>query len=510
MSKPTFTSLFSGCGGADLGAIAAGFEPCESVEYDPQLAELHKANIGGKCHVMNILDCDPFKFERPTVLHASPVCKAFSTANANKGEKQLDIDCAIKTAEFIKVLQPPTFTLENVQAYGRSKAFNIILEMLYSQGYWVNYQVLNAADFGGIYQCPFHTVNYVQNPYPTATAQVSVDSFATMRCEDQVKHLAWLVAASLGKATKQEYVENVTVQKLLYIAQLLEQRENPTQVGLEVDILMTEGISKSALTGNISESIDMLLKECLAENSQRQKLSITSMETKQTIVRTIYKCLRITLNTSDIIVQKHDECPLCKRYGVPQSRRRLILIAVKSGFIPALPQPEKHIGWYEAIADKVHDLPDSKLADWQLKALPSEIRESLLLSGTYVSHSNKIPDMRSPNTPCFTQTATIDKHPTRCILIENTGARSDRPLQAKQAEEPCWTLRAMGQDGHYHRANALLENAKIKALDIACLARLQSFPDDYKWSGKKSLDGKGIGNSVPPLMYEKILRSVCS
>jgi len=66
----------------------------------------------------------------------------------------------------------------------------------------------------------------------------------------------------------------------------------------------------------------------------------------------------------------------------------------------------------------------------------------------------------------------------------------------------------MGHDGHWHKANALLEDAKIKALDIACLARLQSFPDDYEWSGKKSLDGKGIGNSVPPLMYEKILRSV--
>ena len=512
MNKPTITTLFSGIGGCDLGAIAAGSEPCESVEYDPQLAELHKANIGGKCHVMNILDCDPFKFERPTVLHASPVCKAFSTANANKGEKQLDIDCAIKTAEFIKVLQPPTFTLENVQAYGRSKAFNIILEMLYSQGYWVNYQVLNAADFGGIYQCPFHTVNYVQNPYPTATAQVSVDSFATMRCEDQVKHLAWLVAESLGKATKQEYVENVTVQKLLYIAQLLEQRENPTQVGLEVDILMTEGISKSALTGNISESIDMLLKECLAENSQRQKLSITSMETKQTIVRTIYKCLRITLNTSDIIVQKHDECPLCKRYGVPQSRRRLILIAVKSGFIPSLPPKEKHIGWYEAIADLVHDLPDSNLADWQLKALPSEIREHYFYS--YKSEAMGNADLTSMLNPSTTLLALkcakngIDGY--KAILIENTGARSDRPLQTKQVEEPCWTLRAMGQDGHYHKANALLENAKIKALDIACLARLQSFPNDYKWSGKKSLDGKGIGNSVPPLMYEKILRSVCS
>ena len=304
MSKKTFTALFAGGGGADLGAIAAGLEPCESVEYDPAIAEVHKANINGKMHVANILDCDPYRFEKPDILHASPVCKQFSTANANKGEAQLDIDCARKVAEFIQVLQPKHFTLENVEAYRKSKSFHLIVEMLHKLGYFCNWQVLNAADF-----------------------------------------------------------------------------------------------------------------------------------------------------------------------GVPQSRRRLILIAVKDGFIPSLPPKEKHIGWYEAIADKVHDLPDSQLAEWQWKRIPKMF--------------NSI----------------------NAILIENTGARSDRELQTRAADEPCWTLRAMGQDGHYHRANAVL-NTRIVALDIACLARLQSFPDNYQWSGKKSLDGKIIGNSVPSLMYQKILQSI--
>jgi DNA (cytosine-5)-methyltransferase 1 len=333
MNNLISADLFSGAGGVAQGMRQAGFIHAWGLEFDPAIAEIYKANHG-QVYVQNILDADPYKFEKVDLLHASPVCKSFSTANAKKGEKQLDIDCAIKTAQFIQVLQPPTFTLENVQAYGKSKAFNIILEMLYSQGYWVNYQVLNAADF-----------------------------------------------------------------------------------------------------------------------------------------------------------------------GVAQSRRRLILIAVKSGFIPSLPPKEKHIGWYEAIKDKVHDLPDSKLADWQLKALPDEIRESLLVPAGNTSFA-----IGEPQEPSFTMTSAHGSYNVKAILIENTGARSDRALQTRNADESCWTLRALGQDGHYHRANALLENARIVALDIACLARLQSFPDDYKWSGKKSLDGKGIGNSVPPLEYSKILK----
>jgi DNA (cytosine-5)-methyltransferase 1 len=334
MNKLTSADLFSGCGGVAQGMKQAGLTHAWGLEFDPQIAEIYRANHGD-VYVQDILDADPFKFEKVDLLHASPVCKSFSTANAKKGEKQLDVDCARKVAEFIKVLQPPTFTLENVQAYGKSKAFNIIVEMLYSQGYWINHQTLNAADF-----------------------------------------------------------------------------------------------------------------------------------------------------------------------GVPQSRRRLILIAVKGEgrFIPALPLHEKHIGWYEAIADKVHDLPDSQLAEWQIKALPKELLESLLVPTGNTSFA-----VKEPLEPSFTLTSNHSGENVKAILIENTGARSDRPLQTRTATEPCWTLRAMGQDGHYHRANALLEDAKIKALDIACLARLQSFPDDYKWSGKKSLDGKGIGNSVPPLMYQKLI-----
>ena len=138
----TITTLFSGAGGVDKGAIAAGFEHCQAIEYDPQIAEIFKANIGD-CFVQNILDADPFKFERPDILHASPVCKQFSTANPKKGEAQLDIDCAKKVADFISVLQPQYFTLENVEAYRKSKSFNLIVETLNKLGYWSNWQVLN-------------------------------------------------------------------------------------------------------------------------------------------------------------------------------------------------------------------------------------------------------------------------------------------------------------------------------------------------------------------------------
>jgi len=115
MSKTiSFASLFSGIGGADLGLRSAGLEHAWGLEYDAPLAELYTNNIG-RCFVQNILDANPIKFDKVDWLHASTVCKAFSPANANKGERQLDLDCAQKTADFIKVLEPRWVSIENVE-----------------------------------------------------------------------------------------------------------------------------------------------------------------------------------------------------------------------------------------------------------------------------------------------------------------------------------------------------------------------------------------------------------
>jgi DNA (cytosine-5)-methyltransferase 1 len=191
-------------------------------------------------------------------------------------------------------------------------------------------------------------------------------------------------------------------------------------------------------------------------------------------------------------------------YGVAQSRRRLILLAVRGGFVPPPPPPTPWMGWHEAIADLLPGLPESKLADWQVNALPEWVRESVLVHPT---EQRSTPIIEGGN-PCYTLTdSNVRKGLTRALLIENTGARSDRPLQIRTPDQPCWTIRAMGADGHWHRANAL-EQGRVVALDIPCLARLQSFPDSYAWSGRRSLDGVAIGNSVCPKFFEGVIRNV--
>src|SRR3990167_3357233 len=67
-------------------------------------------------------------------------------------------------------------------------------------------------------------------------------------------------------------------------------------------------------------------------------------------------------------------------YSVPQTRKRLILRAIKGGLIPHLPNPVPWMGWYEAIEDIIPSLPESHFAKWQIDRLPEFLLDSALFT----------------------------------------------------------------------------------------------------------------------------------
>lgn len=141
-------TLFTGAGGADIGAIQVGLTPAWGIEYDADIANAARLNLGDHIKTMNVLDANPANFARVDVLHASPPCPNFSAAKVNAEETALDIALAAKIAEFISVLKPRFFTLENVRDYAHSKSLKIIIAALHGCGYAVNSWVLNSADYG--------------------------------------------------------------------------------------------------------------------------------------------------------------------------------------------------------------------------------------------------------------------------------------------------------------------------------------------------------------------------
>lgn len=405
--KREFASLFTGGGGADIGARAAGLTLAWGVELMPEIAEVGNANLGQHIQVANILDCDPARFDRVDVLHASPPCPNFSVAKAGGTETALDKALAAKVAEFVTTLRPEVFTLENVQAYQKSRSWAMIQNALHSAGYWVSVEVVNSAD-----------------------------------------------------------------------------------------------------------------------------------------------------------------------YGVPQTRKRMIVRAIRGGMVPYLPQPVKWVGWYAAIEDIIDTLPESQFAPWQLARLPEELRQhwlidsenagqqwggtrlgnepaftltteqhprALLVSNAKTEYSD---GTRQGEAPAFTgngesngrvkaflmgknndkfgdglrwwsepaQTIGANEHGSKAFIVDcqNAGNPSpdrERGLTIRAGNEPCFTLTgSMGQK----RPTRAFDGGRVVAMTPRALARFQSFPDNYVLPDSKTLAAKIIGNAVPPLVMQRVYEGVLS
>ncbi|MFZ0932431.1 MAG: DNA cytosine methyltransferase [Syntrophobacteraceae bacterium] len=113
--EPTFVSLFSGCGGFDLGFTEAGFRCLTAVDVEPAAARVHVKNFQASFLLHDLSSKTlPGLSVRPDVLIAGPPCQGFSTA----GKREFDDprNELLRTAgELALALKPKVFVLENVR-----------------------------------------------------------------------------------------------------------------------------------------------------------------------------------------------------------------------------------------------------------------------------------------------------------------------------------------------------------------------------------------------------------
>lgn len=146
-------SLFSGCGGLDLGFEKAGFEIPVANEFDKKIWETFKVNhpntklIEGD--IRNISEND-FPNDVDGII-GGPPCQSWSEAGSLRG---IDDDRGKLFFEYIRILKrvkPKFFLAENVSgmlANRHSEAVSNILKMFDESGYSVSLTLVNAADYG--------------------------------------------------------------------------------------------------------------------------------------------------------------------------------------------------------------------------------------------------------------------------------------------------------------------------------------------------------------------------
>lgn len=210
-------------------------------------------------------------------------------------------------------------------------------------------------------------------------------------------------------------------------------------------------------------------------------------------------------------------------FGVPQTRNRLWMRASRGLLMPYSP-PRKWVGWYAAIEDILHELPDSQFAPWQLARLPEEYKDFMIGQGTYSSpidrdqpadtitangnqqsmrafiasggniNANSY-EPRKDDEPHPTVTASMDRTPSRAFIMDGQTNDHGNSITTRAEGEHRFTLSASGEKRPL-RAYV----GRVVKMNVHALGRFQSVPDTYK-----GLTVKINGNGCPPLQVQQIM-----
>ncbi len=146
-------SLFSGCGGLDLGFERAGFDIPIANEFDKTIWETFKVNhpntklIEGD--IRNISE-DDFPGEIDGII-GGPPCQSWSEAGSLRGIEDARGQLFYEYIRILKKKQPKFFLAENVSgmlANRHSEAVQNIIGLFKECGYNVSITLVNAKDYG--------------------------------------------------------------------------------------------------------------------------------------------------------------------------------------------------------------------------------------------------------------------------------------------------------------------------------------------------------------------------
>ncbi|MGY1684416.1 DNA (cytosine-5-)-methyltransferase [Geodermatophilus sp. SYSU D00867] len=199
------------------------------------------------------------------------------------------------------------------------------------------------------------------------------------------------------------------------------------------------------------------------------------------------------------------------RYGVPQFRQRLILVALRDGLAFQWPtESAERVSVWNAIGDMPEVdggwRPDGGADGWAEYDGPLTSFQHRMREGIPASEASRLYDHI---------TRPVREDDARAFELMDSSTRySDLPAEMKRYRDDIFddkykrldendlsrTITAhIAKDGYWY-----IHPRQGRTITVREAARLQTFPDWYRFAGPPSAAFKQIGNAVPPLLAEHL------
>jgi len=153
MKSYNVLSLFSGCGGLDLGFKKQGFNIIKAVDNDPTVIETYRKNIGDHIECLDIKEFNGLLYKNIDVIIGGPPCQGFSLAS-NLVRNFKDDPRNYLYKEYIRIIEeikPKIFLMENVKNFlnfNSGKFKDDIIEHFKNIGYNIEYKIIKTVEYG--------------------------------------------------------------------------------------------------------------------------------------------------------------------------------------------------------------------------------------------------------------------------------------------------------------------------------------------------------------------------
>lgn len=206
-------------------------------------------------------------------------------------------------------------------------------------------------------------------------------------------------------------------------------------------------------------------------------------------------------------------------FGVPQNRKRVIMIGWKKGLNINLDEIFQAIDKKNeyCVLNFLEDLPQIKagtgehLSNYKkdseiLRALGIRTKDDILLDHIARPHNTNDLSIYKIAVQNYKKGRKLkyNQLPANLKTHNNQTSFLDRFKVVEEGSNACHTIVAhISKDGHYYIHPDIKQN---RSLSIREAARLQTFPDSYKFEGSRTSQLRQIGNAVPPMLSEVVAK----